>query len=195
MYSGELGYAATTDPATGKIFIPTFVILDQTSAIMSIFIVDSNDYTSRVDNATYMRMHDRDKYAITWNEVLKKALFANEFGMYSYTPEEGWKNSTGPPGLRATDDFCMVSSRSRSKVVLFGGYSKSLNVSLGDIFILDTMTLTWKKGPPTPQNDNRQFPVCGLSNDQFIAWGDYNNQNTTLAHDTLVYNLKTEWSL
>ncbi|KAF9344254.1 hypothetical protein BGX34_005847, partial [Mortierella sp. NVP85] len=70
----------------------------------------------------------------------------------------------------------------------------SLNASLGDIFILDATTLTWKKGPPTPQNDNRRFPVCGLSNDQFIAWGGYNNQNTALAHDTLVYDLKTdEW--
>ncbi|KAF9344253.1 hypothetical protein BGX34_005846, partial [Mortierella sp. NVP85] len=194
-YDGDFGHAGATDPTTGKIFIPTFALSeDEKSGMMSMFIVDSNDYTSRVDDATAMWMRDWDKYAMAWNARLKKLLLVHMSRMYSYTPEEGWKNSTGPPGLRATDDFCMVSSSSGSKVVLFGGYSKSLNASLGDIFILDATTLTWKKGPPTPQNDNRRFPVCGLSNDQFIAWGGFNKRNTALAHDTLVYDLKTdEW--
>jgi len=118
---------------------------------MNMFIVDLKDYTSRVGNAAPMMMRDWDKYAITWNARLKKLLLVHMNRMYSYTPEEGWKNSTDPPGLRATDDFCMVSSSSGSKVVLFGGYSNSLNASLGDIFILDTATLTWKKGLDPPK--------------------------------------------
>jgi hypothetical protein len=116
--------------------------------------------------------------------------------MYLYSLSGGWRNFSGPPGLTATSGFCMVSSSSGSKVVLFGGYSKNPDTVLGDIFILDVSTLTWKKGPSTSPNDVRRYPACALSNDHFIAWGgDTGDTSTTVAPSDnmlLVYNIATD---
>jgi len=191
-YSGELGYAAATDPATGRVFIPMFATSeDPMSAMMSMFIVDSKDYTSRTDNATSVMMHGWYKYAVTWNVVLKKILMTNMDGIYAYTPERGWRNFTGPPGLRGTDGLCMVSSSSGSKVVLFGGFSKTLNATVGDIFILDTATLTWKNG--TSGGPIRRDGACAMSGDYFIVWGGATDTVDKVAPPmTLVYSLKTD---
>lgn len=58
----------------------------------------------------------------------------------------------------------MVSPGSGSKVVLFGGYPTGLKTTVGDIFILDVQTLTWKKGTSAPQ-DARRSSACAISND------------------------------
>ncbi|KAK3806699.1 MAG: hypothetical protein J3Q66DRAFT_445279 [Benniella sp.] len=190
-YSGELGYAAATDPATGRVFIPMFAISkDPMSAMISMFIVDSKDYTSRADNATSVMLRGWYKYAVTWNVVLKKLLMANMDVMYAYTPERGWKNFTGPPGLRGTDGLCMVSSSSGSKVVLFGGFSMTLNATVSDIFILDTATLTWKNG--ASGGPVRRDGACAMSGDYFIWGGATDTVDKVVPPMTIAYNLKTD---
>ncbi|KAF9352577.1 hypothetical protein BGX34_012080 [Mortierella sp. NVP85] len=191
-YSSELGYAAATDPATGKVFIPMFVMSeDPLNAMMSMFIVDPKDYTSWTDSAHSVMMHGWYKYAVTWNVVLKKLLMANLYGMYAYTPEKGWKNFTGPPGLRGTDGLCMVSSSSGSEVVLFGGFSEALNTTVSDIFILDTATRTWRNG--TSGGPVRRDGACAMSGDYFIVWGGATDRVDKVAPPmTVVYNVKTD---
>ncbi|KAF9349250.1 hypothetical protein BGX34_001894 [Mortierella sp. NVP85] len=185
---GELGDQAASDLITGKVFIP---IQTRTGQNISMMIVNSEDNTYRIDNATSVN-HD-GMYGITWNAVLRKVLFVNEHGMYSYTPEEGWKDFTRPPGLRATEGYCMVSSSSGSKVILFGGYSRGSNATVGDMFILDTVTLTWKNG--TPDGPVRRNAACAMSGDYFVAWGgDTGNTADKIVPPqdlTIVYDLKT----
>ncbi|KAK3806701.1 MAG: hypothetical protein J3Q66DRAFT_358247, partial [Benniella sp.] len=190
---GELGDGAATDLATGKVFIPIRIWNSTDQNIVMMIISEDNTY--RIDNVTSVD-HD-GTYGITWNALLNKVLFVNKYGMHSYTPEEGWKNFTGPPGLRATQDYCLVSSSSGSKVVLFGGYSENSNATVGDMFILDTVTLTWKSG--TSVRPVRRNAACAISSDYFIAWGgDMGNTADDIVppkKQTIVYDLKTnKWT-
>jgi len=191
---GELGDGAATDLTTGKVFIPMRIwnSMDQSIFMM---IVNSEDNTYMIDNAT--SVDHGGTYGITWNALLNKVLFVNKYGMHSYTLEEGWKNFTRPPGLKATQDYCLVSSSSGSKVVLFGGYSENTNATVGDMFILDTVTLTWKNG--TSGGPVRRNAACAISSDYFIAWGgDMGNAVDNIIPPldlTIVYDLKTnKWT-
>ncbi|KAF9349249.1 hypothetical protein BGX34_001893 [Mortierella sp. NVP85] len=195
-YVDVLGWVAVTDPVTGKVFIPCVVDNTVGQATTGMMIMDSKGYDYRIDNTT-SASHSWKSTAITWNAVLKKVLFANEYGMYSYTPEEGWKEFARPPGLRADYGYCMVSSSSGSKVVLFGGYSKGLNVTVNDIFILDTATLSWNNG--TMGGPARRDAACAMSGDYFVAWGgDTGDIEGKIVppppgqNPTIVYNVKAD---
>lgn len=188
---GQFGLGAATDPDTGKIFIPFGYKKPDGTFNMLIVDLKSKSYTSDNDDFT---LPEKSVYAIAWNTLLKGLLFLNENGMYMRS-STGWKNFNGPPGLTATNAYCMVSSTSGSKVVLFGGYSQSLNASVGDIFILDVATLTWKKGPSTSPSDVRRSPACAISNNYFIAWGGDTGNVARIVPATnilLVYDLRTD---
>ncbi|KAF9365788.1 hypothetical protein BGX34_008248 [Mortierella sp. NVP85] len=194
--AGAIAGCAATDPATGKIFIP-FAYKSPGGTARSMLIVDlkTNSYTS--DNSTFP-VPDQSTYSVTWNAQLKSLLYGASGAMYTYNLSDGWKSFNPPPGLRASHSFCMVSSSSGSIVVLFGGFSKDLSASVGDIFILDARTLVWKKGVSTQSGDVRRSPACAISNGYFIAWGgDQGNTRSIVPpdHMTIVYNLKTnKWT-
>jgi hypothetical protein len=91
----ELGGA--TDPDTGKVFIPVIYKEPDVGRHMLIVDLHNNNYT--VDSSP--SVPEWSTYKITWSAPLKKVLFVNEYSMYSYSPQEGWKNFTGPSGLEA----------------------------------------------------------------------------------------------
>jgi len=187
---GISGRAAATDPATGKVYIP--FAYRKPDGTFNMLVVDLKDGSHTSDNKDFT-LPEQSSYAVTWSTHLKNLLFLNENGMYSYNPLDGWKNFNGPPGLTATNEFCMVSSG--SKVFVFGGYSKNSDSISGDIFILDVPTLTWTKGSSTSPRDVRRSPACALSNGQFVAWGgDTSNGAKVVPPDNmvLIYDLKTD---
>jgi hypothetical protein len=183
---------AVTDPETGKIFIPFAYKLP--SGIRSMLIVDlqTNSYTS--DNSTFP-VSNQTTYAVTWNAQLKSLLYGSFGAMYTYNLSDGWKTFNPPPGLRASNSYCMVSSSSGSIVVLFGGFSSVHNAAVGDIFILDVPTRIWRKGASTRPGDVRRSPACAVSNGYFIAWGgDMGNAASIIPpdHMAIVYSLETD---
>ncbi|KAF9365797.1 hypothetical protein BGX34_008257 [Mortierella sp. NVP85] len=186
------GHAAATDLISGKILIPFgYKNLDGT---WSTLIVDLKANSFSSDNRNFTAP-DQSTYAVAWNTLLKSLLVVTDGAMHTYNVEEGWKNFTAPQGIRASNAYCMASSASGSKVVLFGGYSKSLNATVGDIFVLDVPTLTWKKGPSTPPGDVRRSPACAISNDYFVSWGgDTGNTAVIVPPENvmMVYDLKTD---
>ncbi|KAK3805903.1 MAG: hypothetical protein J3Q66DRAFT_375642 [Benniella sp.] len=187
---GISGHAAATDPETGKVYIP--FAYRKPDGTFNMLVVDLKDGSNTSDNKDFT-LPEQSSYAVAWSAHLKSLLFLNDNGMYSYNPLDGWKNFNGPPGLTATSEFCMVSSG--SKVVVFGGYSKSSDSISGDIFILDVPTLTWKKGPSTSPHDVRRSPACALSNGQFVAWGgDASNGAKVVPPNNmvLIYDIKTD---
>ncbi|KAK3805910.1 MAG: hypothetical protein J3Q66DRAFT_407462 [Benniella sp.] len=165
---GIFGLGAATHPETGKIYIP-FGYLSE-NGMRSMMIVDLTDNSYSTDNIN-TSLSVQNMYTFTWNAQLKSFLFANEAGIYTYTPSSGWMTFNGPQEWSASFGHCIVSSTSGSKVVLFGGSNRRLNATFGDIFILDVPTLTWKKGPSTSSQDVRRSCACAISNDYFIAWG------------------------
>lgn len=193
-YGGLFQRAATTDPTTGLIYVPFSYRTTTETKDYSMLIVDLKNGSYRSDNRTFT-LPQMEKFAVAWNALLKSLLYVIEAGMFSYSPSEGWRNFTGPPGLVATESFCMVSTTSGSKVVLFGGYSRYANATVGDIFILDVETLVWKKGPSTSPGDVRRTAACAMSNDQFIVWGGDTGVTDMVVppdHLTLIYDLKTD---
>ncbi|KAK3805908.1 MAG: hypothetical protein J3Q66DRAFT_359953 [Benniella sp.] len=191
--SGFFGRAATTDPATGLIYIPYGYLKPDGTWGMMIVDLTNNSYSG--GNDMNFSAPDDNSYAVTWIPALKSLLYAYGGTMYLYNPTEGWRNFNGPQGFTAQDGFCLVTSSSGSKVVLFGGYSLSLNATIGDMFILDVPTLTWKKGTSSPPRDVRRYHACALSNDQLVVWGgDTGNWLFILPaeHLTMVYDLKTD---
>ncbi|KAF9365794.1 hypothetical protein BGX34_008254 [Mortierella sp. NVP85] len=190
------GLAAATDPETGMLYVPFGHVNPDGSRSAMIIDLKSDSYST--DNISPL-ISARTMYAVTWNSMLKGFLYASKSAMYKYTPSNGWSNFNGPEGLSAAYGYCMVSSGSGSKVVLFGGYPEGLKTTVGDIFILDVQTLTWKKGTSAPQ-DARRSSACAISNDYFIAWGGQVDvdqpSNGTLATPpkriTLLYDLRAD---
>ncbi|KAF9352575.1 hypothetical protein BGX34_012078 [Mortierella sp. NVP85] len=182
------GLGGTTDLDTGKVFIP--VVSEAPDVGYRMLTVDFNSGSYTFDSNP--GVPEWSMYKITWNAVLKKVLFVNEYGMHSFSPEEGWKNFTGPAGLKSTQINCMVSSG--SKVVVYGGFYVNPNVgTMSNIFILDTATLTWKNG--TSARTIRRGAACAISGDYFISWcPDTTSLTDDITHEnvTTVYNLKTD---
>lgn len=190
--SKNYGRAAATDPVTGKIYIPFQYLKPDGSYGM--LIVDPKDGSINTDTWDF-KGPDQSTYAVTWNAVLQSLLYSGGNTMYSYSETGGWQNFNAPTGIQTSHSSCMVSSTTGSKVVFFGGYSEGLNATVGDIFILDVATVTWKKGPSTPARDVRRAPACAISNDQFIVWGgDTGNTPTIVPPENimLVYSLQTD---
>ncbi|KAF9365791.1 hypothetical protein BGX34_008251 [Mortierella sp. NVP85] len=186
------GLAAASDPETGKVYIP-FGYLNQYGS-RSMVIVDLKDNSYSTDNIS-SSITPQSVYTFTWNAHLKSFLFANRAGMYKYTPSSGWTNFNGPQELSGREGNCMVSSSSGSKVVLFGGGIQGENPTIGDIFILDVPTLTWKKGPSVSPEDARRSCACAISNDYFIAWGGQVRADRPVIapkQTTIIYDLKTD---
>ncbi|KAF9365795.1 hypothetical protein BGX34_008255 [Mortierella sp. NVP85] len=190
---GFFGRAATTDPETGLIYMPFGYLRPDNTWGMMIVDLTTNAYSA--GNDMNFVAPDDNSYSVTWIPALKSLLYAYENNMFLFNPTTGWKSFNGPPGFTAQEGFCLVTSSSGSKVVLFGGYSLSLNATVGDMFILDVPTLTWKKGTSSPPRDVRRYHACALSNDQLIVWGgDTGSWLFVLPaeHLTMVYDLKTD---
>ncbi|KAF9365792.1 hypothetical protein BGX34_008252 [Mortierella sp. NVP85] len=193
-YSGAStpGLGAATDPETGKIYIPFGYLME--NGLRSMMIVDLKNNSYSTDNVN-IPLFITNKYAITWNTQLKGLLYANPAGIFKYTPSTGWISFHSPPRLSASDGYCMVSSGSGSKVVLFGGSIKGQNFTTGEIFILDVKTLIWRKGISTAPENTRRSCACAISNDYFIAWGGQGRADSQIIAPkklTVVYDLKAD---
>lgn len=115
--------------------------------------------------------------------------------MYTYNSTDGWKSFARPPKETLPLGSCLVAANGGSQMVLFGGYSATTNTTLGDIYILDVATSTWRMGPSAPISDRRRTPACAISNGYFIAWGggaEVGNEVVAPANVTIVYDLRTD---
>ncbi|KAK3805869.1 MAG: hypothetical protein J3Q66DRAFT_375610 [Benniella sp.] len=185
------GRGAATDPVTGLIYIP-FAFPNGNSSY-SMLKVNLTDGSIASDNTT-QTLQTQDQYAVAWSTPLRSLVYVGEDGAYTYNSTNGWKLFSTPPKGTLPLGSCLVPANGGSQMILFGGYSKTTNVTLGDIYILDVATSTWKMGPSVPIPDRRQTPACAVSNDHFIAWGGnaaVGNDVVAPANMTLVYNLKT----
>ena len=186
------GLGAATDPETGKIYIPYGYLME--NGLRSMMIVDLKNNSYSTDNI-HFPLSFTNNYAVTWNAQLKGLLYANRAGMFKYTLSAGWTSFNSPPGLLASDGYCMVSSGSGSKVVLYGGSINGQNFTTGGIFILDVKTLLWRKGTPSPPENTRRSCACAISNDYFIAWGGQGRADRQIVVPkqlTVVYDLNAD---
>ena len=109
--------------------------------------------------------------------------------LFSYSSTEGWSDlSTSMKGTVPAfrREACFVPAYDGAKLVFFGGYS-DLDVTSGDISVLDVATLTWTKGPTAPKRSNS---ACAASGDYFISWSGESAYDSGPVNSTLSYDLK-----
>lgn len=77
-------------------------------------------------------------------------------------------------------------------IVVFGGRPTDPGPTgqkvlyLGDVYILNTITLTWTQGNP---GEPRIYAACTVSNSQLIVWGGIDSNDFIAPAKALVYNL------
>ncbi|KAF9142706.1 hypothetical protein BGX30_002386 [Mortierella sp. GBA39] len=82
---------------------------------------------------------------------------------------------------------CMTSAFGGQKLIVYGGATVE-NV-YGEIYIFDTVTYKWTKGPNSPTN--RSEAACASSGDFFLTWGGYDAPTGFLSPpEILFYNIK-----
>ncbi|KAF9933815.1 hypothetical protein BGZ75_004546 [Mortierella antarctica] len=125
--------------------------------------------------------------------------------LVEYSPETSkWKrlatNGTSPGSLVS---HCMVPAYNGTKFIVFGGalYPDvvmevdgviSRAAIKGSIYILDVQTLTWSKGADADPQYIRSDMACGVSGDNFVAWGgEVHATYISTLGTPIIYNLKT----
>ncbi|KAF9210102.1 hypothetical protein BGZ49_005498 [Haplosporangium sp. Z 27] len=198
-YSNIQGLTAATDPSTGLIYIPngyrsspnttTMLQLDTTQGSTTSLPMPPN-----LANLT--------AFSAVWS-VAQQSMFifggsstsSSNFklNLFSYNPQTAWSlvlTSGQAPSARTLS--CMLPVDGGSKLVLFGGFGLvpgKGQMSLNDIYILDTTSKVWTRGADAAPEDARGAMACGVSNNQFIAWGGANNASAAL-NSTIIYDLK-----
>ncbi|KAF8943218.1 hypothetical protein BGZ47_005684 [Haplosporangium gracile] len=198
------GIGAVTDTNTGFVYM---------AAGYATRMRDSLDvYNFAADSVTKTAMPGPDKflparayYSNVWSKYRKSILY---FGGYNITNQpivggnvvtelvtatQNWNTLTtsGPaPPMRA--DHCMTTNEDGTMMVVFGGrctdpvQNGQKNSYLGDVYILNTITLTWTQGNP---GEPRVYAACTVSNNQLIVWGGTDSNDLVAPAKVLVYNL------
>ncbi|KAF9102840.1 hypothetical protein BGX27_010842 [Mortierella sp. AM989] len=208
LFNSNPGQGSATDPDSGLMYIPSIASDVGSTSLLALHVSGGkidNVVTQPLQNVT-MGFH------VAWSAALRSILVfggAPKFGfpkqndnVLVFTPATGFWGSLNlsrsdsiPPQRTGS---CFVPAFGGSKMILFGGLSNPAIVplvTLNDLYILDTATRLWTKGPSAPLAEGRQGSACAVSNDQLIVWGGWDISYNPLKNAVLVYNLKTNsWS-
>jgi len=133
-------------------------------------------------------------FATAWKPSRNSVILVSSGGVYEYTWEKGWTKLQSQPDPMPSGGACLVSVSGGEKMVLFGGYVN--DGVTGNVFILDSKTLTWKKGPLLDAKQARKSAACGSTGDQMIIWGGTTAwkgyEQACPTQQVLVFNAQTE---
>ncbi|KAG9320424.1 hypothetical protein KVV02_007181 [Mortierella alpina] len=89
-----------------------------------------------------------------------------------------------PPPMRA--DHCMTANDDGTKIVIYGGRLSATMGFLNDLYILDTVTQTWRQGVSGP---TRVYAACTVAGNQLLLWGGLDEAKNRVDATVHVYNL------
>ncbi|KAG0316500.1 Acyl-CoA-binding domain-containing protein 5 [Linnemannia gamsii] len=181
------GFGAVTDPRTGLVYI-------------------AGGYDNANYNANYMRGLDifdpitlsihmeslpapdtlfpmRWYYANVWSKARNSVVYWGGINKKVNMPFSSVEN-----GVTAlfTDTWSWY-TLDGTKVAVYGGRLRN-GTTIGEIWILDLVTLTWAQGQSGPP---RMYAACAIAGDQLLIWGGSAEQTVLAPSDMLIYNLKT----
>ncbi|KAG0237257.1 hypothetical protein B0O80DRAFT_440539 [Mortierella sp. GBAus27b] len=172
--NSDIGFHGVTDPDSGIIYVPNGYTTKDGNAMLRVNLqAKTTDSVPMIVDLAPVNL-----YAVAWSSPKKKMIFYSGWadGLYSFSPsgkgsgswkKESVKGDEPPPRV----DACMVSAFGGNKMVVFGGFSRTTQKSLSDIYILDVNTMTWTKGPDSGATGQRDSASCASSKNYFIAWG------------------------
>ncbi|KAF8975261.1 hypothetical protein BGZ46_009292 [Entomortierella lignicola] len=212
------GSTAVTDPTTGLIYIldssfsTTTPSKNNNNKNKNVNIINNNIWTVNITTKTVdkLKIGNNARGLIssttTWSQSKKSIISFGNAGtsnggkLTTFSPiTASWRDltTTGDvPSMRIGG--CLASTSCGSSVVYFGGFTngQGKTTAYSNIYILNTTTMVWKKGPDASNVNRRGGASCAISNNQFIAWGGSNSENSDdIQNSVLVYNLKSnQWS-
>ncbi|KAF9912339.1 hypothetical protein EC991_011031 [Linnemannia zychae] len=197
---------AATDPTTGMVYFPAGDGLF-TKAYQTLVKVDpSLRFTAEDIPLSAMHIPGTPN-AFVWNKLRSSFIIYLDsasapppaYPFYEYTPSNRqWKalNTTGPYPIKSMGG-CMVAAYEGTKMIVFGGIVDS-TTTVGDIYIIDMLTMKVTKGPTAPAP--RYYMACAVAGDNFISWGGYSKdaifEPTALSGTgtPLIYNIHSgQW--
>ncbi|KAF9962762.1 hypothetical protein BGZ70_007902 [Mortierella alpina] len=188
-------HQAAMDPTTGYVYIPSGS--DNGASMMVYNPVDGTASTAPMPPAAGQQ--GLSFFGAAWSTVRQSIILyggLDSAGMHSHLLEyqpvnSRWVNlnAVGPsPGDVSAP--CVVPAYNGAKLVVFGGISTALFSTLGSIYVLDVLSLSWKKGTNIDPSQNRTGMACTVAGDNFVVWGGNNNKHTPI-QPLVIYNLKT----
>ncbi|KAF9363280.1 hypothetical protein BGX34_004496 [Mortierella sp. NVP85] len=193
------GYAAVTDPTTGYIQIPA-MIMGITGPSELVLDIRSKSATGF---PILPALQGGRGFALAWSTEYKSIFYfgGTVDGLFVYSKDgimfdRAWtKATTNGTAPSSRMHPCLVSVDDGKKLIVAGGYSKTSNSSLNDLYIFDVATRTWTSGPGIPQEQIADGSACGISNNQLIIWGGaYSSpQSSRMAGIApLIFDVKTK---
>ncbi|CAO3566128.1 unnamed protein product [Mortierella alpina] len=173
-------HQAAMDPTTGYVYIPSGS--DNGASMMVYNPTDGTASTASMPPAAGQQ--GLSFFGAAWSTVRQSIILyggLDSTGMNSHLLEfqpvnSRWVNlnAVGPsPGDVSAP--CVVPAYNGAKLVVFGGISTALFSTLGSIYVLDVLSLSWKKGTNIDPSQNRTG----------------NNNKHTPIQPLVIYNLKT----
>ncbi|KAF9335063.1 hypothetical protein BG006_000928 [Podila minutissima] len=200
------GIRAAMEPTSGDMILPNGY--NSTLNIASSMWFSPSE--SKVDSIPpYSGTAGLLEYGIVWSESAKAffifgGFVKSPFGSYGtvtstflkYDPTaKAWTdiNSAGGPSARRA--HCMVTANKGATLIVFGGTGQSDSLpAMGDIYLYDVLTSTWKRGFDSNSKASRAAHACAVTGDYLIAHGGYGIAQTSspLSEMTSVYNMKSQ---
>ncbi|CAO3563815.1 unnamed protein product [Mortierella alpina] len=203
---------SATDPSTGFIYVPSG---KNNGSEMAVYRADGRTGPKVMMPSAKIMAAAVTLSAVAWSTQRSSLLIyggqshsdptaLNPY-LVEYSPQTSkWKrlatNGASPGSLVS---HCMVPAYNGTKMIVFGGalYPDVVTMTNGaiepatitrSIYVLDVKSLTWTKGlDPDPQYA-RSDMACGVSGDNFVAWGgEVHAKYITTLGTPIIYNLKT----
>ncbi|KAG0294670.1 hypothetical protein BGZ96_000695 [Linnemannia gamsii] len=198
------GIGAVTDPNSGQVYMTAgYTSRLRDSLDVYNFNTDSASQTAMPGPATYLAA--RAYYGNVWSQYRKSILYFGGYNLANQAIVNGnivtelvtltqkWNTlptSNTPPPMRA--DHCMASNEDGTMMVVYGGRPTDPGPNgqkvpyLGDVYILDTASLSWTQGKP---GEPRIYATCTVSNNQLLVWGGTDSNDNIASSKVLIYNL------
>ncbi|KAK3819526.1 MAG: hypothetical protein J3Q66DRAFT_398973 [Benniella sp.] len=185
------GQAATSDPKTGFIYLPTYGMNFAGEKVLV-----SLDLKSNTVNTTAVGVDPQWYQLAIWSTFLKSIVIMDQHrNPFTFTPsivsnpDKGWGKLelTSPefPGTYIANSWnCGAAAYNGTKLIHIG---RTLG-GITSVYIMDVVKRTWMRGPIAP---SLFYSACAVTGDQFIVWGGdfYDGPET---NKTYAFNMKTE---
>ncbi|KAG0198558.1 hypothetical protein BGX33_012260 [Mortierella sp. NVP41] len=192
------GVGAVTDPDTGLVYLAAGFTSSRdamsvydfyTDTMASLFTLPPQDAVFRA-RAYYANVWSKHRKRIIYfggyNTALKPIPTDNvitEFDPVTNTLSTIKTTGTAPP-MRA--DHCMAANDDGTMIVIYGGRTSGSRIFTNDLYIYNTVTQTWRIGPP---GLHRVYTACTISGNQLLIWGGLDQAQKVVDNSVLIFNI------
>ncbi|KAF9418614.1 hypothetical protein BGZ94_009654 [Podila epigama] len=199
-FNNVTGLSAVMEPSSGDLIIPNG--FNSTAGVLSSMKFTPGNPPIVSSLSPFSALTGLTQYSMAWSESTKSiyvfggaiigsfsARIMDVFMRFN-TADSTWTTLPTTNGPTARRSSCMVSANQGAQLIVFGGTS-STDVALGDIYIYDVASSSWKRGQDGGARRTRGSHVCAMSGDLMVAWGGYVVATTAapVTEMTAVFNL------